>query len=127
MTRTSFKYFLLIGIIISCTSYKVFESPCQSASLSNNTSSDTNKVVLNGMVRYDTLASEVRGIIIDNITFLLIVNATVTIKKTGRQFSDTTNSKGFFLVDKNGFEGEWTITIVKPAYNCLTIYIIKID
>ncbi len=82
---------------------------------------------MNGMVRYDTIASEVRGIIIDNITFLPIVNATVTIKKTGRQFSDTTNSKGSFLVDKNGFEGEWTITVVKPAYNCLTIDSIKIE
>jgi hypothetical protein len=127
MTLTSYTYFLLIGLIISCASSKVFESPCQNVSLSNNTSSDTNKVVLKGMVRYDTLASEVRGTIIDNITFLPIVNATVTIKKTGRQFSDTTNSKGFFWVDKNGFEGEWTMTIVKPAYNCLTIDSMKIE
>ena len=127
MTTTSFTHLFLIGVTISFAFFNVGEPLCQSVSLSNNTSSDTSKVVLNGMVRYDTIASEVRGTIIDNITFLPIVNATVTIKKTERQFSDTTNSKGFFSVDKNGFEGEWTMTIVKPGYNCLTIDSMKIE
>ena len=89
----------------------------------SNDENDTTKILFISGAVFDTIDCMLHGYLIDNKTFLPILNASIILKQKENEYHTVTNQQGefeFFNLPLCNSE-TWDLTISHSRYNCMKI------